>query len=125
MHGYNQYGYNNMNVHAQRYQYYFDIGRQLYGSMHPVAKWIDALALQGNNTDVSIFRDKINPSGREIPSKYAVENISRCQVTVMGAGGNGEVTNGVYTFYQRSPGGGGSSFQRIVEIELPNGAKAT
>ena len=31
MHGYNQYGYNNMNVHAQRYQYYFDIGRQLYG----------------------------------------------------------------------------------------------
>ena len=67
------------------------------------AKWIDTQSAQGFDTILK-FRSKINPTGREIPSKYAVENIARSQVTVAGAFGNGEVCNGVYTFYRRSPG---------------------
>ena len=81
--------------------------------------------------------------------------MSRCQVTVSGAYGSSEVCNGVYTFYRRNPGrllnyssykhthvnfhlflltghnwyvntgGGGNSFQRLVDEETPNGEVIT
>ena len=96
---------------------YLDVAKQLYGSSHVVAAWLDANSK--HSQELQLLLAKVNPTRRVIPPPDVINNLHKVKVRISGCTGDRAILNGVYSHCTPSNNGAGHGpqYRRVVLVE--------